>query len=61
LQSLARAYDAFIKDISKVIPVIRVDWNEFHTTEEMAARIKQEYEQLSTIHTVDWQHPTSTH
>lgn len=31
LQNLAQAYDSFIKDISKVIPVIKVDWNEFRT------------------------------
>lgn len=33
LTNLAKAYDAFIKDISKVIPVIKVDWNEFKTPE----------------------------
>lgn len=57
LQNLARAYEDFIKDISKVIPVIRVDWNQFRTTEEMAERIKQEYEKIQIVHTVDWQHP----
>lgn len=54
LQELAKAYDRFIKEISKVIPVIRVDWNKFQTTEEMAARIKIEYEAISTIHSVQW-------
>jgi len=57
LQALAKAYEAFIKDISKIIPVIRVDWNQFHTTEEMAEQIKAEYEKLSIIHNIDWQHP----
>lgn len=33
LQNLSKAYDSFIADISKVIPVIRVDWNEFRTPE----------------------------
>ena len=54
LQALAKAYEQFIKDISKVIPVIRVDWNKFHSTEEMAAKIKEEYESISTIHSVQW-------
>jgi deoxyadenosine kinase len=52
LQSLAKAYAAFIRDISKAIPVIRVDWNEFHSTEEMVAKIKEEYEKISVIHDV---------
>lgn len=33
LVNLAKAYDSFIQDISKVIPVIKVDWNEFRTPE----------------------------
>lgn len=33
LTNLSKAYDLFIKDISKVIPVIKVDWNEFKTPE----------------------------
>lgn len=54
LQKLAVAYELFIKDISKVIPVIRVDWNEFKTTEEMAERIKEEYEKIQIVHNIDW-------
>uniref|UniRef100_A0A6B2LJ06 Deoxynucleoside kinase domain-containing protein n=1 Tax=Arcella intermedia TaxID=1963864 RepID=A0A6B2LJ06_9EUKA len=54
LQSLHNAYEAFILSISKVIPVIRVDWNQFHTPEEMAEKIKEEYHKLQTIHTVNW-------
>lgn len=57
LRALAKAYEQFIKDISKVIPVIRVDWNQFHSAEEMAERIKMEYEALQIVHTIDWQHP----
>src|SRR5438046_2200022 len=57
LQALAKAYEGFIKDISKVVPVIRVDWNQFHTTEEMAERIKEEYEKIQIVHRIDWQHP----
>ena len=52
LQALAKAYETFIFNISKLIPVIRVNWNDFRSTDEMAAKIKEEYEKISTIHTV---------
>jgi len=55
LTPLHEAYKMFIKDISKVIPVIRVDWNEFRSPQEMAVMIKTEYEKLQIIHEVDWQ------
>lgn len=54
LQNLYEAYEVFIADISKIIPVIRVNWNEFHTTQEMATKIIEEYEKLQTIHNVRW-------
>lgn len=55
LQALYDAYEVFITDISKVIPVIKVDWNKYHSPEEMAQKIKEEYQKLQTIHKVDWQ------
>lgn len=60
LQALAKAYEGFIKDISKVVPVIKVDWNQFHTPQEMAERIRDEYERLQIVHTVNWEHPIKT-
>lgn len=54
LQNLIEGYEKFIKEISKVIPVIRVNWNEFHSTEEIAKKIKEEYEKIQIVHTVDW-------
>ena len=59
LRSLAEAYESFIRDISRVVPVIRVDWNEIHDPEETAERIKQEYERIQIVHSVDWQHPVA--
>ena len=35
LTALRDAYEDFIDDISRVIPVIRVDWSKFRTAEEM--------------------------
>jgi deoxyadenosine/deoxycytidine kinase len=39
LTNLAAAYESFIKDISKVIPVIKVDWNEYKTPEVLVSSI----------------------
>lgn len=50
LKSLSRAYDAFLIEISKSIPVIRLNWNAFGDTEETALKIKQKYEEMLHIH-----------
>jgi len=49
LQALHAAYEVFIKDIARVIPVIKVDYQRFRTAEEMAALIKREYAQISNV------------
>jgi deoxyadenosine kinase len=43
LKALYAEYERFMKQISKVIPVIRVDYERFQTAEEMAEVIKREY------------------
>jgi len=43
LQALHDGYESFVKSISRVIPVIRVDYNEFKTAEQMATVIVREY------------------
>ncbi|MCG8454887.1 MAG: deoxynucleoside kinase [Holophagales bacterium] len=43
LEALYRGYDAFIADNSKVIPVIRVDYDRFATADEMAEVIEREF------------------
>ena len=43
LTALYNEYENFVADISKVIPLIRVSWNEYHDAEEMAQMIKREY------------------
>ena len=43
LTALYKEYEKFIEKISKVIPVIRVDYQRFHTAEEMARVIRDEY------------------
>jgi len=43
LQALYRGYQDFVAEISRVIPVIRVDYDRFPTVEEMARVIMREY------------------
>merc|ERR1712019_105381 len=49
LRALHAAYEVFIKDIARVIPVIKVDYERFRTAEEMAAVIKTEYTKIANI------------
>ncbi|MDX9721594.1 MAG: deoxynucleoside kinase [Myxococcota bacterium] len=43
LRQLHQAYTEFIDDISRIVPVIRVDYDRFPSTEEMADVIHREY------------------
>lgn len=43
LEALYEGYERFVKDISRTIPVIRVDYERFATADEMAEVIKREY------------------
>src|SRR5689334_24885378 len=43
LEALHEGYQEFVEQISKVIPVIRVDYERFATAEEMAEVIQREY------------------
>ena len=43
LEALYRGYEEFVDDISRVIPLIRVDYDRFATVEEMAEVIQREY------------------
>ena len=43
LTALHAGYEEFIKDISRLIPVIRVDYDRFPSVEEMADVISREY------------------
>lgn len=43
LKALHRGYHEFIQDISRVLPVIRVEYDRFATAEEMAEVIQRDY------------------
>jgi deoxyadenosine kinase len=60
LHALYEGYTTFMKDISKVIPVIRVDYERFATAEEMAEMIKREYLHHSFLREVTRFDPTRT-
>ena len=52
LEALHEGYREFVESISKVIPVIRVDYERFATAEEMAEVIKREYLHASFLRNV---------
>ncbi len=55
LKALYDEYENFVRDISKMIPLIRVSWNEFRDVEEMAEVIKTEYLDASFLRNVtEW-------
>ena len=49
LTKLHAAYESFIQGVSHSVHVIRVDWNEFRSTEEMAQEISRQYAMGSHI------------
>ena len=49
LNALHKAYEDFVNEIAKIIPVIKVDYQRFHSSDQMAKVVKQEYEQISNI------------
>ena len=54
LTKLYNTYEEFFKEISKVIPVIRVNYSKFKTAEEMAQIIKKEYDNMYNIKNVEY-------
>ena len=55
LTKLYNGYEEFIKQISKVIPVLRVNYSRFKSAEEMAEIIKKEYESMQNVRKVDYE------
>ncbi|MEE2828333.1 MAG: deoxynucleoside kinase [Myxococcota bacterium] len=58
LEALYRGYEEFISDISKLTPVIRVDYDRFPTVEAMADVIQREYLNASFLREVTRFDPT---
>lgn len=54
LEALYVEYENFLRDISRSVPVIRVDWDQFRDVEEMAAVIEEEYLKGSFLKRAAW-------
>ena len=54
LTALYDEYEIFLQDISRTVPVIRVDWDHFRTADEMAEMIEREYLHSSFLRTAQW-------
>ena len=54
LQALHNAYEEFIEDISRVIPVIKVDWESFQNTDDVAASVREEYLKISAVRKIEF-------
>lgn len=52
LKELHAAYEEFLLDIARVIPVLRVKYSEFKTAEEMANIINEEFHKMLNIKTI---------
>jgi deoxyadenosine kinase len=57
LQNLHSAYETFITNISRTIPVIKVNWNTFQTAEDMAKMVRLEYLKMENIRSVSFNQP----
>jgi deoxyadenosine kinase len=58
LAALRENYEEFIHDISRLVPVVRVNWEEFRDAEAMAEVIEREYLGTSFVRDVSWR-PTN--
>ena len=54
LTRLYNFYEKFMKEISKAIPVIRVNCSKFKSVKEMAKIIKKEFESMHNIKNIDY-------
>lgn len=54
LGALYEEYELFLRDISRSVPVIRVDWDQFRDVEEMAKVIEEEYLRGNFLRRVAW-------
>ncbi|MBM4393525.1 MAG: deoxynucleoside kinase [Deltaproteobacteria bacterium] len=55
LQALYAEYNRFIDDISRTVPVVRVDYDRFRDAEEMATVIEREYLDASFLRNARWE------
>ncbi|KAL9655451.1 hypothetical protein ABK040_016864 [Willaertia magna] len=54
LQNLYKGYEDWLEKISKIIPVIKVNWNEFRSLEDVIEEVLRAYQQVHNIQYVNW-------
>ena len=54
LEMLYKEYEVFIEEIARTIPVIRVDWEQFHNADEVAQMIQREYLKATFLKQASW-------
>jgi deoxyadenosine kinase len=54
LEALRGNYEAFIADISRFVPVVRVNWEQFRDAEAMATVIEKEYLGSNFVRNATW-------
>jgi deoxyadenosine kinase len=54
LKALHREYESFVRGISRMVPVIRVSWEQYRDAKEMAAVIEREYLSNSFLRDAGW-------
>jgi len=59
LTGLHTAYEEFIQEIARIIPVIKVNYSQFRTADEMATKIAEEYERIGNIRHVEFSSPVT--
>lgn len=60
LRALHNGYSSFIQDISKIIPVIKVNYEQFKTVDQMVEAIAEQYSSMSTIRQVFYEKPAAS-
>ncbi|KAL9644756.1 hypothetical protein ABK040_012410 [Willaertia magna] len=54
LQKLHKGYEEWLEIISKDIPVIKVNWSEFRSVEDVTEEIIRAYQKVHNIQYVNW-------
>ncbi|XP_064403793.1 deoxyadenosine kinase-like [Halichondria panicea] len=60
LENLHGAYEEFMADIARIIPVIRVNYEKFRSADEMADMIVSEYAKMASVRYVDFDTPSKS-
>jgi len=52
LTALHRQYEIFLSEINQTVPVIRIDYSQFHDTKAVVDTVRREFDALKTVRTV---------